>query len=175
MYREEASFLKFPSLTILRFPSCVNRFSSKMPFTIPRLVSYLYLVASTAQASPHFGDAYQLVTNCLTSNKVPFASNSSVNWDYFATDFNLRLVFEPTVITLPKTPEDVSNSVRCAAVARLQVQAKSGGHSYGSYSLGGKNGSLIIDLESFNSISVDNSKFLNMPLRFSISNPVTRD
>lgn len=43
----------------------------------------------------------------------------------------------------------------CAAASGLKVQAKSGGHSYASFSSGGKNGSLIVDLRAFNTIEVD--------------------
>ena len=35
------------------------------------------------------------------------------------------------------------------------MQAKSGGHSYASYSSGGHNGSMVVNLESFQSINVD--------------------
>jgi FAD/FMN-containing dehydrogenase len=51
----------------------------------------------------------------------------------------------------------VSDAVTCAAAAGLKVQAKSGGHSYASFSTGGKDGSLIVNLQNFNSISVDAS------------------
>jgi FAD/FMN-containing dehydrogenase len=47
--------------------------------------------------------------------------------------------------------------VTCAAAAGLKVQPKSGGHSYASYSSGGQNGSLIVDLEKFGEITVDQS------------------
>lgn len=50
----------------------------------------------------------------------------------------------------------MSDAVRCAANSGVKVQAKSGGHSYASYSLGGKNGSMMIDLEPLQEISLDN-------------------
>ncbi len=66
----------------------------------------------------------------------------------------------PAAITLPNTSQQVSDSVTCAAAAGVKVQAKSGGHSYASFSSGGHDGSLIVDLEEFNSISVDSSTFV---------------
>jgi len=48
----------------------------------------------------------------------------------------------------------VSFSIICAAASGLKIQAKSGGHSYASFSSGGKNGSLIIDLRAFNEIEL---------------------
>jgi FAD/FMN-containing dehydrogenase len=61
------------------------------------------------------------------------------------------------VITIPENEEQVGQSVTCAAAAGLKVQPKSGGHSYASYSSGGQNGSLIVDLEKFGEITVDQS------------------
>ncbi|MCJ1479383.1 hypothetical protein MMC13_008068 [Lambiella insularis] len=43
----------------------------------------------------------------------------------------------------------------CAGKNNIEVQPKSGGHSYASYSLGGQNGSMVVDLESFQAITVD--------------------
>ncbi len=98
------------------------------------------------------------VIDCLTSNNVPYVVKSSSNWTSYAAPFNLRLVYEPAVITIPETPEQVSFSVTCAAAASLKVQAKGGGHSYASYSSGGQDGSLIIEMEKFASVDVDKSK-----------------
>lgn len=39
------------------------------------------------------------------------------------------------------------------------MQAKSGGHSYASFSTGGKNGSLIVNLQNFHSIIVDGMSY----------------
>ena len=39
----------------------------------------------------------------------------------------------------------------------MKVQAKSGGHSYASFSSGGQNGSMVVDLASFQNIEVDPS------------------
>ena len=72
--------------------------------------------------------------------------------------YNLRLVYTPAVITIPTTPQEVGYSAICAAEAGLKVQAKSGGHSYASFSSGGEDGSLIVNLQNFNSITVDNSE-----------------
>lgn len=99
------------------------------------------------------------VLDCLTSHNVPFVVKSSSNWTTYATPFNLRLVYQPAVITIPEIPEQVSSSITCAAAANLRVQAKGGGHSYASYSSGGQDGSLIVDLEKFASVEVDPSKF----------------
>src|SRR5271155_2891642 len=130
-----------------------------MPFTLLQLIAGLALFTTTPYAIPTANDTEsrsQDVLSCLTTNHVPFAVSTSTNWASLVTPYNLRLFYEPAVITLPTTPQQVSHSVTCAAAAGLKVQAKSGGHSYASYSSGGQNGSLIVSLQAFHSISVDN-------------------
>lgn len=122
--------------------------------------SLIYLLLAPAVASyPSFNKLARnyggSITDCLKNHDVPFAISSSSNWAYLQTPFNLRLPYTPDVITLPTTPEEVSDSVLCAAQADVKVQAKSGGHSYASFSSGGKNGSAIVDLENFNTVELD--------------------
>ncbi|KAG9232107.1 glucooligosaccharide oxidase-like protein [Amylocarpus encephaloides] len=100
------------------------------------------------------------VTSCLTSRQVPYSVKGSVNYSSLSTPFNLRLPYQPAVITIPSTLDQVSYSVTCAAAAGLKVQAKGGGHSYASFSIGGQDGSLIIDMQTFSSITVDQSTFV---------------
>ncbi|PBP23526.1 glucooligosaccharide oxidase [Diplocarpon rosae] len=100
------------------------------------------------------------VTNCLDADHVPYLIQSSSNWSSYATPYNLRLVYEPAVITIPESPDQVSSSVTCAAAAGLKVQAKGGGHSYASYSSGGQDGSLIVDMEKFSSVELDPHTFI---------------
>ncbi|KAB2098641.1 hypothetical protein AG0111_0g13105 [Alternaria gaisen] len=99
----------------------------------------------------------QSLQTCLASKSVPLSLNSSSDWASLIDPYNLRLRYIPTAVTLPSTPQQVSDIVVCAAAAGVKVQARSGGHSYGSFSLGGKNGSLVVDLRNFNTISLDNS------------------
>ena len=98
------------------------------------------------------------VTACLDSHNVTYSIQGSSDWTALTSPYNRRLVYVPAVVTIPTTPDDVSWSVQCAAAASLKVQAKGGGHSYASYSSGGQNGSLIIEMENFSSITVDPSK-----------------
>lgn len=100
----------------------------------------------------------RVLQDCLLAKSVPTNLNTSSNWNVLTTAYNLRLQYTPIAVTVPTTPQHVSDSVLCAAAAGLKVQPRSGGHSYGSYSLGGKNGSLMVDLEKFNSISLDKCK-----------------
>ena len=129
--------------------------SSKM-VSLYLQVFIIALLFSLAQALPTRGD----VLECLTARNVTFAVKTSENWTALSRPYNLRLVYDPAVITIPATPDQVSSSVTCAAAAGLKVQAKGGGHSYASYSSGGQNGSLIVDMEKFSDIEVDQSELL---------------
>ncbi len=44
----------------------------------------------------------------------------------------------------------------CATSTGTKVTARSGGHSYAAYGLGGEDGHLVIDLRNFQEISLDN-------------------
>lgn len=129
-------------------------------------ISYVSLLAgflTSVYAVPHpFNDLQQrsAVTDCLQAKKVPYSVKGSSNWAALTTPYNLRLSYQPAVVTIPETPEQVEFSVTCAAASNLKVQAKGGGHSYASFSSGGQDGSVIIDMEKFSSISVDQSKLL---------------
>ncbi|KUJ21674.1 glucooligosaccharide oxidase-like protein [Mollisia scopiformis] len=110
-----------------------------------------------------FAAAYAQATSvldCLDANKVPYVTSSSTDWTAYQIPFNLRLPFEPAVITVPENEAQVSASITCAAAASLKVQAKGGGHSYASFSSGGQNGSLIIEMENFAEITVDPTTFI---------------
>jgi FAD/FMN-containing dehydrogenase len=126
------------------------------------ITAVLALIASVlAVTSPHngrSGDKNQSLQACLASKNVPTSLNFSSDWTSLTDPYNLRLKYTPTAVTLPTTPQHVSDSVICAVAAGVKVQARSGGHSYGSFSLGGKNGSLVVDLQRFNTVSLDKCK-----------------
>ena len=116
----------------------------------------LSLLSSFALLGAHLvaGDT---VADCLGAKDVPVSLISSSNFAQLAQPFNLRLPYTPDVIILPTTTQHVSDAVVCAGTNNVKVQARSGGHSYASFSSGGQNGSMVIDLESFNNITVDDS------------------
>lgn len=95
------------------------------------------------------------LADCLAAKNVPVRFSSSSDFSSLAKPYNLRLAYTPAVIVLPTTTKHVSDSVVCASKCNVKVQAKSGGHSYASYSSGGQSGSMVIDLENFNSVTVD--------------------
>ncbi|KAI4097029.1 MAG: hypothetical protein L6R37_006865 [Teloschistes peruensis] len=96
--------------------------------------------------------------DCLGKKNVPIRLTSSSDFASLAKPYNLRLPYTPAVIVLPITTQHVSDAVVCAGQNNVKVQARSGGHSYASFSLGGQSGSMVIDLENFQTISLDANK-----------------
>lgn len=103
----------------------------------------------TCSTSPHN------VVDCIHKYKVEIVSNSSPDFQSAVHPFNTRLPWEPLAVTIPKTSTEVSIAVQCARIHKVKVAARSGGHSYGGYSIGGQDGSLVIDLLNFHDIKVD--------------------
>lgn len=99
------------------------------------------LAVSHVTAAPN-----KAVDACLKGKKVPASYPGEANYDELAEPFNLRLQYKPAAIVLPETNKHVQDAVVCASQSGLKVQAKSGGHSYASFSSGGKNGSLSTSL-----------------------------
>ena len=112
-------------------------------------------VISTSTTSSATPTASTTLTDCLNNKNVPISLISSPNFAQLAQPYNLRLPYTPAVIVLPTTPQHISDAVVCASEYGVKVQAKSGGHSYASFSSGGKDGSMVIDLEPLQNIVVD--------------------
>lgn len=106
------------------------------------LAAVLLAAGHAAAASDNKG----AVEGCLSGKKVPASYPGDSDYDELAEPFNLRLQYKPAAIVLPETNEHVQDAVVCASRCGLKVQAKSGGHSYASFSSGGKNGSMGMSL-----------------------------
>ncbi|PYH47120.1 FAD-binding oxidoreductase [Aspergillus saccharolyticus JOP 1030-1] len=69
--------------------------------------------------------------------------------------YNLNYPITPAAVTFPTSSAQVSQVVQCASQLGYKVQAKSGGHSYANYGLGGTNGAIVVDLQNMKSFSYD--------------------
>ncbi|KAI3395184.1 hypothetical protein diail_1678 [Diaporthe ilicicola] len=108
----------------------------------------------------HARDAYRVVrrdsvVDCLTSKKLSVIKPSDTGYASYSSSYNLRLQYKPVVIVVADNNQHVSDAVLCASNYGLKVQPRSGGHSYGSYGLGGKDGAVVIDLQKFQNVSLD--------------------
>lgn len=96
-----------------------------------------------------------VLSDCLSDNTVPAKFHSDVGFSQLAATYNVRLQYIPAVIIVPTTVQHVTDAILCASKTGTKVQAKSGGHSYASFSSGGQDGSMVIDLREFQDITVD--------------------
>jgi FAD/FMN-containing dehydrogenase len=75
--------------------------------------------------------------------------------------YNLDIAVSPLAVTYPGSNEDVAAVIKCATTNSAKVQARSGGHSYGNYGLGGgNNNTVVIDLENFDQFSMDTNTWI---------------
>jgi len=69
--------------------------------------------------------------------------------------YNRRLSFDPIAIVFPRSAVDVSDIVKCSTKNSFKVTARSGGHSYAAYGIGGQDGNVIVDLRHLNGVFVN--------------------
>jgi len=88
-------------------------------------------------------------------SKVLTSSSSKYNDERYG--FDLRYTYKPQVIVMAASASDVQTAVKCATASKVAVAPRSGGHSFEGYSIGGQDGSLVIDLTGLNRVSVSAS------------------
>ncbi|KAJ7065278.1 hypothetical protein C8F01DRAFT_1218731 [Mycena amicta] len=71
--------------------------------------------------------------------------------------YNTRIPVIPAAVTHPSTTADIVSILNCAAASDVKVQARSGGHSYGNYGLGGEDNAVVVDMVNFQQFSMDNT------------------
>ncbi|KAK1225379.1 hypothetical protein PQX77_011689, partial [Marasmius sp. AFHP31] len=71
--------------------------------------------------------------------------------------YNRRFTFTPSAVAYPRSAEEVSKVVIMGGGNGMKVVARSGGHSYIANGLGGKNGTLVVDMSNMKGLSVDST------------------
>ena len=112
-------------------------------------------VLATAQNCSIGAVATSNVVKCLTSAKVPQALPDTDVFDFESDPYNTRVTYDPAAIALPTMIAHVQAAVSCASKNKVRVSAKSGGHSYASFGLGGEDGHLIVDFKYMHNVTVD--------------------
>ncbi|KAK5660198.1 hypothetical protein OQA88_13668 [Cercophora sp. LCS_1] len=113
----------------------------------------LFALLGLAAASPFEKQA--ALTDCLSKSGVPINAPGTPDWKLDASPYNLRLNFTPVGIAVPTTTKHVQDTVACAARLGVKANAKCGGHSYGSFGLGGEDGHLTLELDRMNEVILD--------------------
>ncbi|KAF2204350.1 FAD-binding domain-containing protein [Delitschia confertaspora ATCC 74209] len=108
---------------------------------------------SLASGTPSVASVY----DCTKAKGVPIVKPGDSSFAELAEPFNLRLRYTPKVIVLPTTAQHISDAIICAGEedGKIKIQARGGGHSYASFSSGGQDGSMIINLQNFQDIKLD--------------------
>ncbi|CAG8510307.1 2694_t:CDS:2, partial [Scutellospora calospora] len=79
-----------------------------------------------------------------------FAYNGDLSMEY-----NARVIYFPVAFVHPIDVLDVQNAIKCGSELNFPVVARSGGHSYESYSIGDGDCYLIIDLVNLKDIAIN--------------------
>ncbi|CAK49173.1 CAZyme family AA7 [Aspergillus niger] len=80
-------------------------------------------------------------------------------WTADVHEYNLNLPVTPAAITYPETAAQIAGVVKCASDYDYKVQARSGGHSFGNYGLGGADGAVVVDMKHFTQFSMDDETY----------------
>ncbi|KAI1260444.1 Glucooligosaccharide oxidase [Xylariaceae sp. FL1019] len=100
-------------------------------------------------------DRRAVVIDCLSQTDTAVDQFNSTDWETDTRPFNSLLAFKPDIIAVPTTTEQIQSAIVCGAKMGYKVTAKCGGHSYGSYGLGGEDGHLIVQLDRMYAVKLD--------------------
>ncbi|KAG9005991.1 hypothetical protein FRB94_002140 [Tulasnella sp. JGI-2019a] len=95
------------------------------------------------------------LSSCLSNSVRKVLTPGENGFSNASLAFNRRLSYTPAAIAYPTSPQQVAAIVKCGAAQGIPVTARSGGHSYAAYGLGGEDNHLIVDLSLMKSISMN--------------------
>ncbi|KAF9445946.1 glucooligosaccharide oxidase [Macrolepiota fuliginosa MF-IS2] len=99
--------------------------------------------------------AFAGLPDLLSEKGIPFVKPGDPEYLNITTPYNRRLTVQPAVVAFPTTATQVADVLKIGSGLNYNVVAQSGGHSYIGNGLGGKNGSIVVDLRSFKDITFD--------------------
>lgn len=89
-----------------------------------------------------------LLDGDLSQLKSPYITPKDASWAEATTPFNTRpTAHTPLIVVQAETVQHVQDAVQFARAHGIKVSAKSGGHSYANYGLGGEDGHMVILLD----------------------------
>ncbi|KAI1329037.1 Glucooligosaccharide oxidase [Xylariaceae sp. FL0255] len=115
------------------------------------LLSLLSLTRTAASFSP------PSLQDCLTASSIPLDTPDSVFWNLDILPFNSLLPYTPAAVAVPTSTPQIQAAIACGVASGYKVSARCGGHSYGSYGLGGEDGHLVIQLDRMYTVTLDMS------------------
>lgn len=100
--------------------------------------------------------------NCLSSigGNPQLSYSTDATYTNLSSSYNPLFHYQPLLIALPTSENEVASIVKCVSIHKgeFKLTPRSGGHSYEAYSLGGRNGSIVIDLSHLQSITINSGK-----------------
>ncbi|RIA98809.1 Glucooligosaccharide oxidase [Glomus cerebriforme] len=95
------------------------------------------------------------LSSCLASIKGQTVYPNNKTFPSLIIDENIYVNYTPSVLVYAVNNQDVQTSVNCAVKLKMGISARSGGHSYEKYDLGGRNNVMVVDLTNINDIIID--------------------
>ncbi|CAG8690826.1 4776_t:CDS:2, partial [Ambispora gerdemannii] len=93
--------------------------------------------------------------NCLKSVSGDVVYPSDPNYLVLSQDINTDIDRFPAALLYAANEYDIKIAIYCAKTYKIQIVARSGGHSFEEYSLGGHDGALVVDLKKFSDLTID--------------------
>ncbi|KAF7317813.1 Reticuline oxidase [Mycena kentingensis (nom. inval.)] len=124
-----------------------------------RLATLIVLaLRSLALAAP--SSPLQLCLDAIFANKTAGSVHYPQDALYdtlYVRPYNTDIHVVPAAVTLPTSAQAVAAVVKCAASSRANVQARSGGHGYANYCIGGPggDGAVVVDLARMQQFRMD--------------------
>ncbi|KAK7031539.1 Glucooligosaccharide oxidase [Favolaschia claudopus] len=93
----------------------------------------------------------------LTASGVSAVYPGDSSFASASKSYNLRFTITPAAVAYPTNVQQVAAAVKAGSDNKMQVVARSGGHSYIANGLGGNSGALVIDMSKMKAITVRSS------------------
>ena len=93
------------------------------------------------------------LATCLGNGKARTAFPGTQAYTNARVVYELRNQYAPAAFVFPTTVAQVQNAIACSIAAGVGIAPRGGGHSYEDYSLGGRNGVLVVDMSGFTGLS----------------------
>ncbi|KAK2594478.1 hypothetical protein QQS21_007825 [Conoideocrella luteorostrata] len=117
------------------------------------VVAIIVSVTNATTATTH-----KLITclqNIKSGSKSYLVTPSTGDYAKDRYGFNYAFDFKPSAIYHAASNADAAAAIKCAAASKVAVAPRSGGHSYEGYSIGGRDGALVIDLNLLQHFAVN--------------------
>ncbi|CAI5713311.1 unnamed protein product [Hyaloperonospora brassicae] len=97
------------------------------------------------------------ISACLTKAGIEYSAPTTSTWAVDTEAWNSRVSPVPSAVAFPKTEEEVSAALKCAASTGVKVTTLGGNRSFSSMGFGRNDGALIMNLKHLKHLKYDAS------------------